>query len=92
MHGTIEWAHAFDCTATFAGMSPRPPVRPDHRRPDGEHMMARMNPYDDAPECRFCDTELTDIDVDDGPFDGGPRMTGICPNPECHSKDTGDKT
>lgn len=55
-------------------------------------MMARMNPYDDAPECRFCDTELTDIDVDDGPFDGGPRMTGICPNPECHSKDTGDKT
>ena len=22
MPGTIEWAHAFDCTATFAGMSP----------------------------------------------------------------------
>ena len=22
MHGTIEWAHEFNCTATFAGMSP----------------------------------------------------------------------
>lgn len=39
-------------------------------------------PYDLPVECRFCDTELTDVDVN-GDGDG---MTGICPNPECGGK------